>query len=108
MIFIKFSWLFSKRFKGLAIFPFIFMKDHNLRKDKIFINHEKIHLRQQIEMVWIFFFIWYFVEFLYHWILKKNKIEAYYNISFEKEAYANEMNIDYLNKRKIWSFLKYL
>ncbi|MGK0254765.1 MAG: hypothetical protein ACI9OE_002275, partial [Mariniflexile sp.] len=33
---------------------------------------------------------------------------AYRNISFEREAYANEMYLDYLKQRKFWSFLKYL
>jgi len=56
MIFVELPWLFTKRFRGLAIFPFIFMKNKKLRNDQTFINHEKIHLNQQKELLWIFFF----------------------------------------------------
>ena len=33
---------------------------------------------------------------------------AYQNISFEREAYHNESQFDYLAKRKPYSFIKYL
>jgi hypothetical protein len=33
---------------------------------------------------------------------------AYRNISFEREAYDNEHNLDYLGKRKFWHFIKYI
>lgn len=108
MIFVELPWLFTKRFRGLAIFPFVFLKNKNLRNDQTFINHEKIHLKQQKELLWIFFFLWYFIEFLVHYIIQKNMIKAYYNISFEKEAYKNENKTDYLKKRKFWAFLNYL
>lgn len=35
-------------------------------------------------------------------------MKAYREISFEKEAYENERNLHYLEKRKWFSFLKYL
>lgn len=108
MIYVELPWLFTKRFRGLAIFPFVFLKNKNLRNDQTFINHEKIHLKQQKELLWIFFFLWYFIEFLIHYIIQKNMIKAYYNISFEKEAYKNENNTDYLKQRKFWAFLNYL
>jgi hypothetical protein len=37
----------------------------------------------------------------------KDRKKAYYNISFEREAYANENNIDYLKTRTFWCFVKY-
>lgn len=108
MISVVLPWLFTKQFRGLAIFPFVFMKNKDLLNDQIFINHEKIHLKQQKEMLWIFFFLSYAIEFLIHWIVYKDLMKAYYNISFEKEAYQNESNVDYLNQRKNWAFLQYL
>lgn len=33
---------------------------------------------------------------------------AYKKISFEKEAYINDINLDYLRERKLFSFIKYL
>jgi len=108
MFVVVISWLFAKNFRGLAIFPFIFLKDKVLKENSTIINHEKIHLRQQIEMLWIFFFLWYGIEFLVRWIQFKNPLTAYLNISFEKEAYGNEMNFEYIKNRKFWNFTQYL
>ncbi|MBA5630639.1 hypothetical protein [Moheibacter lacus] len=108
MFVVVISWLFAKNFRGLAIYPFIFLREKALKENLNIINHERIHLRQQIEMLWIFFFLWYGFEFLIRWIQFKNPLVAYFNISFEKEAYANEINLDYLKNRKFWSFTKYL
>lgn len=79
---------------GITIYPFVFVQDKN---DKVTINHEKIHIKQQLETGIIPFFIIYGIEA----ILKK-----YEDISFEKEAYANENDFEYLNKRKHYSWLK--
>ncbi|HLS30280.1 MAG TPA: hypothetical protein VK021_05455 [Flavobacteriaceae bacterium] len=108
MFIITASRLLSKNFNGLTIFPFIILKEAGLKSDKTLLNHEKIHIRQQIELLWLPFFIWYGVEFLVRWIQFKNKQEAYRNISFEREAYACENDLQYLNKRKLWGFWKYL
>ncbi len=108
MFVVVLSWLFAKNFRGLAIYPFIFLRDKQLKENLKIINHEKIHLRQQLELLWIFFFLWYGIEFLIRWIQFKNPNAAYLNISFEKEAYANEIDLEYLKKRKLWSFIHYL
>lgn len=91
----------------MAIYPFIFLKNKSLAGNSILVNHERIHLRQQIELLWIFFFAWYIIEFLIHLIRLRNWNKAYHNISFEKEAYKNEDNLYYLEDRKFWTFLKY-
>jgi len=108
MFIVILSKLFAKNFRGLAVFPFIFLKDKSLKNNPIIINHERIHLRQQIELLWIFFFLWYGIEFLIRWIQFKNANLAYLNISFEREAYQNENNLEFLKKRKFWNFTKYL
>lgn len=100
--------LFIRNFNGMAVFPFIILKYKEQKKDLVMINHEKIHLRQQIELLWIFFFIWYGIEFLIRLIQYKDFMKAYSNISFEREAYKNENHFSYLKKRRIWSFLCYL
>jgi len=92
----------------MTIYPFIFLKDKSLISNSILINHERIHLKQQIELLWIFFFVWYVIEFLWHLIRLRNWNKAYHSISFEKEAYQNEDNLYYLEDRKFWMFLKYL
>lgn len=97
-----------KGFSGMAVFPFIFTRDEFFARNNTFLNHEKIHLRQQLELLVFPFFIWYIVEFFIRWIQFKNKKQAYRNISFEREAYVNEQNIDYLKNRRFFSFIKYL
>lgn len=103
-----FKYLFSSKFNGLAIYPFIFLKHKLLKENFRVINHEKIHLKQQLELLWLPFFIWYSIEFLVRLIQFKNKQLAYKNISFEQEAYANELNMNYLKNRKLFSFINYL
>jgi len=99
--------LIPKKYNGMAIYPFIFIKDKKLASNSILINHERIHLRQQLELLWVFFFTWYVIEFILNLIRFRNWSKAYHNISFEKEAYQNEENLYYLEDRKFWSFLKY-
>ncbi|HEY9168232.1 MAG TPA: hypothetical protein VIN72_01945 [Lutibacter sp.] len=103
-----FKYLIPKNYSGLAISPFIFLKNKKSIDDALFLNHEKIHLKQQVELLWIFFFVWYIIEYCIRFFQYKNHEFAYNNISFEKEAYKNEQDFNYLESRKKFSFLKYL
>ena len=103
-----YKYLVPKGYMGLTVFPFVFLKDKKFKKNKRLINHEYIHLKQQLEILIIPFFIWYGIEFLIRLIQYKDKHLAYKNISFEREAYQNESNVKYLNQRGFWQFLKYL
>lgn len=93
-----FEFILGMKIRAIAFFPFIFLSSTS-NPDDILINHERIHLRQQLEMFVIPFYIWYLIEFY--------KV-GYYNIKFEKEAYMNESNLNYLKSRKMFSFVKYL
>ena len=83
---------------ALAFYPFIFVAPH-VKIDEVLLNHERIHLKQQKELLIIPFYIWYLIAL---------KRKGYMGISFEKEAYANELNLNYLKSRKIFGFRKYL
>ena len=108
MILIVFKYLTPKGFRGITFYPFVFLVDKEDKLNSYFLNHERIHIRQQIELLILPFFIWYGVEFLIRWAQFKDRRVAYYNISFEKEAYSNEKDLDYLKKRSFWKFLKYV
>lgn len=108
MIVLVIKYLIPKGFRGVTFFPFVFLADKKDKAHTVLLNHERIHIRQQVELLIVFFFVWYFVEYLARLIQYKNRREAYYNISFEREAYANEKDLDYLKKRSFWNFLKYL
>jgi len=108
MFLIVTKYLIPKGYRGLAAFPFVFVKHSSDKEDLLFLNHEKIHLRQQLELLVFPFFIWYTSEYFVRLIQYKNANLAYKNISFEREAYANESNLEYLKNRSFLSFLNYL
>ena len=101
------KYIIPKGYIGITIFPFMFLKNKTLRENNVLINHEKIHLRQQIELLIIPFFVLYVVEFFVRLIQYKNWNLAYRNISFEREAYVNEKDLDYLKSRPFCEFIKY-
>ena len=108
MFLIVAKYLIPKGYRGMAVFPFVVVKYGFDKTNSIFVNHEKIHLKQQLEMLILPFFIWYFLEYLIRLIQYKNRDLAYRNISFEREAYANECDFQYLKKRSLFQFLKYI
>lgn len=91
---------------GMALFPFILVRQPN--PGPILVNHERIHLRQQAELGVLPFYLWYLTEYLIRRIQYRDHYEAYRNISFEREAFANETNLTYLRTRRWWGFWRYL
>ena len=98
----------NTKINGIALFPFILLKKKEFQQDPCIINHEKIHLRQQAELLIIFFYLWYVIEYYYWYFRLRNPYQAYRHLSFEREAYAHENDLDYLKNRKFWSFIRYL
>jgi len=102
------KYLFRKRFVGLTLWPFIIMKRSELKNDEVFINHERIHLRQQLELLILPFYIIYILEYLFRLLQYRDRYIAYRNISFEREAYKNEKDLNYLKNRPFWTFKNYI
>ena len=94
----------GKKFYAINLFGLIFAKG---TCSEVVINHERIHTRQMLELLIIPFYIWYIFEWIIRYLQWKNSYRAYQNISFEKEAYANQNDLEYLKKRKLWKFLNY-
>ena len=84
---------------GLTLFPFILLRDRDLKLNKRIMNHERIHIRQQIELLVLPFYIIYLIEFGIGLIKCRNKQQAYLNISFEREAYNHDTDLNYLKIR---------
>ena len=108
MIVLVFKYVVPKGFRGFTFFPFVFLSDKKDKSHMVLLHHERIHIKQQLELLIVLFFVWYFVEYLVRLIQYKDRREAYYNISFEREAYTKEKDLDYIKKRPFWNFLKYL
>jgi hypothetical protein len=122
------------RIAGITLFPFIvsstkFNRTYVSHFEKTrHLNHENIHIVQQMELIpfsfllnfliltllginywWLLltilpvlnssvFFIIYLIEFIF---------KGYRNISFEREAYDNDENLNYLKSRKYLTFTNY-
>lgn len=97
------------RYSTINLFGVLFTKRDNLSKTTI--NHESIHTEQIKEMFYIFFYIWYGLEYiiirLFH-LTKDGQHKTYRDVSFEEEACNNEKNLDYLKTRKHYSWWKYI
>lgn len=82
-----------------------YQNDHINEWNRI-VNHESIHWKQQLEMLIIPFYLWYFIEWIIKIFIYGKK--AYVNLSFEREAYDNDDNLDYLKTRKHYAWVKYI
>lgn len=98
--------LIKKGYNGFAFWPFIFLREDLMNEDRI-IRHEKIHIRQQLEMLVIPFYVVYFLSYFVNFFRYGRMRKAYYNIPFEKEAYANENDLGYLKWRRTWAWFRY-
>jgi hypothetical protein len=76
---------------GITLFPFIFIANKKGNSLEWRINHEKVHLRQQLKWLIIPFYVVYLFEYAIGRFKGLNHNQAYRNISFEKEAW-NKFN----------------
>ena len=115
--------LFGK-FSGITLIPYVFwyIKNKSEYQIKVLKNHELIHgaqVRDEQEKRGKFFgwIVWY-SKYIGYWLkgvlggyftLKgKSSRQAYKDIPYEKEAYANERKLTYLSKRKPFAYKNYM
>ena len=72
------------------------------------ITHETIHFFQQVEMLFVFQWILYGLFYVIGRFTKGSWKAAYYGNPFEVEAYANDLDPDYLKERKFWAWTGYV
>ena len=122
-----------KGFKAITIWPLVFARQKFNPLDDATLNHEGIHLRQQLEVMvvaaavmlvmcvtclswwWMCvvpfaYYTLYCLEYIVRLFAYGRGHEAYRNISFEQEAFLNERNFNYLvdDERKAFAWVKYL
>ena len=91
-------------FSAINLLGILFVH-HGVYLSNELINHERIHTAQQRELLFVFFYIIYIIEWLVRLPMRGN---AYRNISFEREAYSNQRNLGYLKSRQLFAWRHYL
>ena len=82
-------------------------------------NHESIHYRQEVELLFILFYLLYGIEYVMKLIavvitgLAKRKTDidfkrAYMSVSLEREAYEHHYDNGYLDNRRHYAWLRYV
>ena len=89
---------------GLAVWPFIFL-DPQYVSDRL-IQHEEIHLKQQVELLVVGFYILYAFYFIKNYIRYRKFYISYRKIPFEIEAFEHQETKNYLENRKRFAWLK--
>ncbi len=103
MLFIFASFL---PYEGMAMFPFIVLRQRKHLDDKTLLNHERIHLAQQRELLVVPFYFLYLFLYVVNLIRFRNHHKAYRMIIFEREAYHFDKNESYLITRKPYAWLR--
>ena len=98
-----------KGFVAINLFGILFARKGAEINQRV-INHESIHTAQMKELLFIGFYVLYLLEWIIRLLQYRFKWHtAYRNISFEREAYANDFDFLYLTeKRKPYNFIKHL
>ena len=121
-----------KGFQAITILPFIFARNSAKWLKDYVLNHETIHLRQQLEVLiasaaviaalilifgwswwWMLtsfgvYYAWYGIEWLVRLAICHDTHLAYKNIAVEQEAYLNEYDMTYLKNRKLFAWVEYI
>jgi len=94
-----------RKFYAINLFGIVLSRE---RLDKVQYNHEYIHSMQQREMLYLFFYLWYLIEWTIRLVQYRKPMKAYYKISFEREAYSHEYDSNYKSRRRCFAWLQYL
>lgn len=129
MIVIKNKFIPFKGYETINLFGILFTRGD---VDDIEYNHESIHTVQFIEcmilsmviitilsaifnfsLLWVLlsipmYYIQYGLEYIIIRCFHKKQGDAYHDVSFEEEAYANEQNLNYNNTRTPFAWIKYI
>jgi hypothetical protein len=93
---------------GIYLFPFILIrKGMKPRLRNQTINHERIHHAQCLELGVIGFYILYLFLWLANLIKYWSFSKAYKKNPFELEAYTNEDDVFYLDRRNLYNWIRY-
>ena len=91
-----------------AISFFVFVWVVFEQPDRRLIDHETIHFQQQLELLfvgqWLLYALFH-LKGLFDW---RDGRQAYINNPFEREAYYNQANSEYLSRRSRYAWVHYI
>ena len=87
--------------KAINLFGVVFQRNGTGRMTKKELNHEAIHTAQMKELLYVFFYVLYGIEWLVRLFIVGFDVKlAYRAVSFEVEAYGNQADLSYLGSRR--------
>ena len=95
-----------KGFKIIVFGKWMFVKPSTFLVQRDY-NHEATHLAQQKELLFVFFYLMYVLEWLVRLLITFNAKKSYRTISFEQEAYENDTYKNWVHERPHYYWLKY-
>ena len=95
------SWFAPITIGAITLGPLVFSRREMSEETK---NHEAIHWQQYIETGIIGFVVLYLFFWLWNLIKLRDGALAYAMIPFEREAYAYDHHLDYLDERKRYAW----
>lgn len=96
-----------KGFIAINLFGVLFVRGNKALSLQTVV-HEQIHTKQMHEMLYVFFYLWYVLEWLIRLLVIRNPHKAYRAISFEQEAREYQQYTVYPYNRPHYSWTKYL
>lgn len=108
MIIIYNKYFPRRPFLATNVFGIIFCRGKKGRLSKVDINHEYIHTLQQRELLYVGFALWYYVEWLWRWMRCRDRMKAYRQLLFEREAYDMEGDLEYKHHRRPYAWRRYM
>ena len=104
-----------KGYLAITLFGYCIVREEykETQPSKLTINHESIHAAQAGDFGigfagYFIFYLLYLLEWLFKIPASLFGYGAYRSISFEQEAFNNEHDLDYLETRKPFTWLKYI
>ena len=101
-----------KGFLAMNLFGVIFIRNKFKTLPEyykaIVLQHEEIHTKQYQELLYVFFLVWYCLEYVIKLLFCWNFLEAYRSVSFEQEANFREADKNYLQNRKHYAWTKWI
>mgnify|MGYP001331544761 FL=1 len=71
-------------------------------------RQSRVRVQQQLELLFVFYWIFCVFFWLVNYFKTRDSIESYYDIPLIREAHTNDSDKDYLKNRKRYAWIKFI